>query len=111
MLHDGVSLTVSKADVIRLVPPGCSGDGGMVCRPDTRVNEPSSAAASPCSSEKPAPAIVGSSWPDSPCFCFLSPVLEPYNDDSLDHLLRDCELRCLEEPDHWHKRSKWARYR
>lgn len=60
MLHDGVSPTVSKADVIRLVPSWWGGAGGMVGRPDTRVNEPSSASARPFSAKKPAPAIVRS---------------------------------------------------
>lgn len=45
MLHDGVSPTVSKADVICLVPPWWGGAGRMVGGPDTRANEPSSAAA------------------------------------------------------------------
>lgn len=77
MLHDGVSLTVCKADVICLVPPWWG--WGVVGRPDIRVNEPSSAAASSCSSEKPTSAVVGNSLPASLYFCLLSPVLKPYN--------------------------------
>lgn len=98
MLHDGVSLTMSKADVI------CEfllvGGVGMAGRSDTRSNKPSSAAANPCLSERPVSAIVGSSLPTSLCSCLLSAVPKPYNDGILDHHhLRNRELKCPQEPD------------
>lgn len=86
MLHDGVSLTVSKADVIwpfAVLRVWC----GVVGRPDTRVNEPSSAVASPCSSEEPASSIEEKSLPTHLCFCLMSPVPESCNDDILDRFL------------------------
>lgn len=62
MLHDGVSLTVSKVDVIwpcaSLV--GCVGGG--VGRPDTLVSESLSVAAEACrSSEQPKCPVVENS--------------------------------------------------
>lgn len=99
MLHDGVSLTMSKTDVICefLLVEGV----GIVGRSDLCFNKPSSAAASPCLSERPVSAIVGSSLPTSLCSCLLSPVSKPHSDGILGHhLLRNHEFKCPKEPDH-----------
>lgn len=63
MLHDGISPSVSKADVIRVFLLDGVGLGGMVGSPDTRFNKPPSVATSPCFSGRPASAIVRSSLP------------------------------------------------
>jgi hypothetical protein len=62
LLHDGVSLPVSKADVIwpcASLVGWVKGEG--VGKPDTRVNEPLLTAAKACPSEKPTSSIVGNS--------------------------------------------------
>lgn len=99
MLHDGVSLTMSKADVICefLLVEGL----GMAGRSDSCFNKHPSAAASPCLSERPVSAIVGSSLPTSLCSCLLSPVPKPHSNGILGHhLLRNREFKCPKEPDH-----------
>lgn len=92
---------MAKADVIRELLLDGAGLWGGVGKPDMGFNKPPSAAASPCLSERPASATVGSPLPASLCFCLLSPIPELHSDDSLDHhLLRGHEIRCPREPDH-----------